>query len=350
MTGTQGWVKYRLRRDSDGAGRALIYLYWTNPYLGVTRPRCRIVGQDLVADCDQERPGAGSSFSGAVGENDPPSDLSLQMVGARKNGSPTTAEDLDDLILVAFAPFVVLGTAGIWERMEIDYRISSSAPSTLLPPPKPRTRSLETKPDPSTFVGTWTGASLSVSLALVGPRKFRVRVVDQTQAVPLELEADTALGESGATIPVQHMMATLALQFATESSAEALQTSAALHILAASMQHHGDRSAGTPSWKAGLVDSDGGMVELVSRAAVQARARELGVETFPGMEAISAAVAENAREANYMLHLGSGIALYLVRIEEDGQLIDYKLHYQRTGGDAAVLVDTDLSFVLSSVH
>jgi hypothetical protein len=345
MTGTQGWVKYRLRRDSDGANRGLIYTYWTNPYLGVTRPHFELAGQDVVADCDEDEPGAGSSFGPATGENAPPSDLSLDIVGSRRNGDPATADELTDLIRVAIAPLVVLTTSGIWERMEITYRLRSSSTPAVFPAPKPRTRSLETKPDPATFTGTWTGSSLSVSLSLVGPRRLHAYLMDRTQALPLELDVSASLGAIGAVRPIQELSAQLAV--AATDMVE-LRSSAALAALSASLYAVEERPAGTPVWMAAPARRD---VAVLARpltlTVVKSHAQDLGIEMSPDFDVVAAAVAERANEADYMLHLGSGVVLYLIRIEEEGTLVDYQLHYQRVSDDGAVLVDTDLTYLIS---
>lgn len=345
MTGTQGWVKYRLRRDSDGAARGLIYIYWTNPYLGVTRPRFELAGQDVVADCDEDEPGAGSSFGSASGENAPPSDLSLDIVGSRRNGDPATADELTDLIRVAIAPLVVLTTSGIWERMEITYQLRSSSTPTLFPAPKPRTRSLETKPEPATFTGTWTGSSVSVSLSLVGPKRLHAYLTDRTQAVPLELDVRAALGAVGAVRPIQELSALLA---GAAADPVELRSAAAFAALSASLYAVEERPAGIPVWMAPPA-RDGVVAFLlpIDLTAVKSHAQAVGIEMFPGFDVVAASVAERVNEADYMLHLGSGVVLYLIRIEEEGALVDYQLHYQRVSDDGAVLADTDLTYLIS---
>ncbi|MFD0856928.1 AbfB domain-containing protein [Actinomadura adrarensis] len=60
-TGTEGYVKYDVIWGARRQG--MVYIYWNNPYLGVTRPRFATHLTDVLPDCDYEAPGDGSTFS-----------------------------------------------------------------------------------------------------------------------------------------------------------------------------------------------------------------------------------------------------------------------------------------------
>jgi len=61
LTGTEGYAKYDV---FDGSSRlGMVYVYWNNPWFGVTRPRFATDASDVFPDCDFEAPdGSGSTF------------------------------------------------------------------------------------------------------------------------------------------------------------------------------------------------------------------------------------------------------------------------------------------------
>lgn len=60
-TGTEGYVKYDVVWGARREG--MLYIYWTNPYLGVTRPRFATHASDVLPDCDYDTPQDGSTFN-----------------------------------------------------------------------------------------------------------------------------------------------------------------------------------------------------------------------------------------------------------------------------------------------
>jgi hypothetical protein len=60
-TGTEGYVKYDVIWDARREG--MIYLYWDNPYLGVTHPRFATNASDVLPDCDYDTPSDSSTFT-----------------------------------------------------------------------------------------------------------------------------------------------------------------------------------------------------------------------------------------------------------------------------------------------
>ncbi|GIF72450.1 AbfB domain-containing protein [Asanoa siamensis] len=60
-TGTEGYAKYDVIWGARREG--MIYVYWNNPYLGVTRPRFATHASDVLPDCDYAASGDGSTFT-----------------------------------------------------------------------------------------------------------------------------------------------------------------------------------------------------------------------------------------------------------------------------------------------
>jgi hypothetical protein len=108
----------------------------------------------------------------------------------------------------------------------------------------------------------WKSTTASASLN-------RDQTGDQTQPNPLELEVDTSLGSSGAVRAIQHLGTELIAASST-AGAVAPRSAAMLEAIAASISEK-DKSASIPPWQMTAAD-DG----------------------------------EQVREADYILHLGSG--------------------------------------------
>jgi hypothetical protein len=60
-TGTEGYVKYDVVWGARREG--MIYVYWDNPFLGVTHPKFATNGSDVLPDCDYDPPQDGSTFT-----------------------------------------------------------------------------------------------------------------------------------------------------------------------------------------------------------------------------------------------------------------------------------------------
>jgi hypothetical protein len=61
LTGTEGYAKYDVMEGQARLG--MIYVYWDNPYFGVTHPRFATSATDIPPDCDYDSPSNSSQFS-----------------------------------------------------------------------------------------------------------------------------------------------------------------------------------------------------------------------------------------------------------------------------------------------
>src|SRR4029079_15431459 len=195
MTGTQGWVKYRIIRNSDQAMRGIVYLYWTNPYFGVTFGRHALASLRWTANCDEDPPAAGSGFS--TSDESPPFGFHLSLEGTYRNGSPTVIDGLGDVYRIPLAPVFVFGTGGIWERMDVVMKLSSEEVQSVFPGPVPRTLSLETKPRRVIIEGEWVGKDVDVIIRHIWAGQYEVIVTDTTRGLPINLTAVCSFGISG---------------------------------------------------------------------------------------------------------------------------------------------------------
>jgi hypothetical protein len=329
LQGTEGWAKYRIVRDSDGAARGLVYLYWDNPYFGVTHGRAELFGVDVKADCDDDASGGGSSFTDATGENEPPADLKLSLVVARRDGSPTVIDEPGDAYRVPLAPVFIFGTAGIWERMEVELRLTSSAESTVIPPllPQPgqRTRRLDVSPSPREFAGTWSNGTVAVTIEPLGRSQYHVTVKDQTAGAPLSLDATTILGSEGLGGLLQR---DASVRMPTGGGADT------------------DASRLTDPVRAGgLGGALPGGIGDISRGGLASRVAEAAPLGAIGVDEVSRPADAVRTRTDYALYLGDAISVELYDEFEDGQRRGHTLHYQRMADDGAVIADAYLGFL-----
>jgi hypothetical protein len=127
-TGTEAYVKYRI--DSFGD---TVYIYWDNPFFGVTHAKGQVSTQDVEPDCDFET-SPGSSFS------PPPSKFEIFQDFAA--GGPGGPAGLGLMAEIPFAPVIIFGTVGIQEDAFISLAVAPK-PSSL------RSFSLRRGVDPS---------------------------------------------------------------------------------------------------------------------------------------------------------------------------------------------------------
>lgn len=201
VSGTEGWVKYGITNNSDGSIPGLIYLYWNNPYLGVTYQKLSLSGSDVRADCDPDEGSRGSTF-GMPTASAPPSDLRLAITGTKRDGNPNVIDEIGDAYRIPLAPVFIFGAAGIWERMELDVDLRPvpvvSSPLFGASPTGPRTFKLMKKTATEDWSprrrGHWSGKNIDVRVDHVdkgpelrfSPRHFIVSVDDQTPGWALQ--------------------------------------------------------------------------------------------------------------------------------------------------------------------
>src|SRR5262249_42790647 len=142
------------------------------------------------------------------------------------------------------------GGAAISERCEIHFRLRSTAESTLLPAPKPKTKvfRIETNPSPSDFVGTWNGKNLRVNLTYIGLRRFSAKVSDRTQAEPLEFEAVATLDPYAVTDLLTKELASLSANADSKLARESRSSSKILTKLGRALDERSQPVRNKPDW------------------------------------------------------------------------------------------------------
>jgi len=116
-TGTEGYVKYDVLSPSGRLG--MIYIYWDNPWWGVTHFRFATAPVDIYPDCDFDPPAGGSGFV----DNSELS-FSLAFTGyAHGAHAGTEITDLGDLANIGLAPVAVFAAGGIDKNPELHLQL-----------------------------------------------------------------------------------------------------------------------------------------------------------------------------------------------------------------------------------
>jgi hypothetical protein len=338
MTGTEGWVKYRIRRNSDQEMRGLVYLYWTNPYWGITFGRSALATLRWTANCDEDAPAAGSGFSS---DEDPPFGFKLSIEGTDWNGSPTEIDELGELYRVPLAPVFVFSTGGIWERMDVRMKLSSDEMPSVFPAPGQRTHSLDTRPQRSILEGQWSDDHVNVGIRHVWGGQYEVTLADMTPGRPFNVTTVCSFGTSGlAKVFVgDHLLESmLSTKDVGTSHVEIAKANVALSGISAVLRTAGVLGGNGASWL-GMSTS-----KHVTATTLKKQVHEIGVMDSPVLDVLAGAAVEHAKESDYTLWPAPGVALQLYKELEDGRLVGYRLLYQRVLGDGTVLGSGFLTF------
>ncbi|SEE87461.1 hypothetical protein [Streptomyces sp. Ag109_O5-10] len=356
VSGTEGWVKYGITNTSDGSIPGLIYLYWDNPYFGVTHQKISLSGADVRADCDPDEGSAGSTF-GVPTASAPPSDLRLAISGTRRDGVPTNVDEISDIYRIPLAPVFIFGTAGIWERMELDLDLRSvpvaSTPLFGASPTGPRTLKLMTKTATEDWVGSpgrpghWSGNSIKVRVdhastgapeLIISPRHFTVTVDDQTPGWALQYSRECVLDGEELPVGLLHTFAdsfSLATPDGGGDGHKEAVSAAAEAVYSAAKQ--GSRK---PAIQRSPSPAD------VKRIAMELgdRAQSFGLSDSRILRTIPGAMAALMHQATFTMFPSSGTTLQLFQVQVNREPVDMVLRYVRTTPDGHVFVDEYLSW------
>ncbi|HYX23141.1 MAG TPA: hypothetical protein VFC23_03240 [Thermoanaerobaculia bacterium] len=213
LTGTEGYAKYEVD-GSRGEKKGLIYVYWRNPYYGVTHFRYQPVDLDIYPDCDFKAPAGGSV-------NDPGAlSFSFEFGGLGSTSSGTDVIAPGDLLNLFFGPANIpgvafLGLSGIIRDAVLYLHVNDHALSAPQPTPPPvfgdlGPKSLRPMIDaaPEQWVGHWGSPQVSLNITATGeePPLF-VTSADWTTAPPLSLSENFTPGAEGllvAAAPLIH--------------------------------------------------------------------------------------------------------------------------------------------------
>jgi hypothetical protein len=178
MSGTEGYVKYDVRDANDKRG--MVYVYWNNPFYGITYFRAVTAADDVEPDCD---------YSGGGG---PPAPAKVPFMITQDYKLSSDSPDVDHLLnSFVVGPIEFFGKVGINEHPELDITVSDDLSGQVqvfgtasLGPVNLR---LLTRATTQQWVGKWANGAVSLDIVPAGSGELSANVHDGSTAPPFSL-------------------------------------------------------------------------------------------------------------------------------------------------------------------
>jgi hypothetical protein len=320
MTGTEGWAKYDVQTEGGSIGMA--YFYWDNPWFGYTHPPCHAAvskGKNVKAPCgDDDTPGS-SVFT--VDNKDLPqfSFHTARFVHTEDGSDITGIGDLDAFALAFVNPWAApvyydikgYGVEAIHKDPWAFVEFRDDRPKYEFQKPGTSTKSMMADASPADWEGAWRVDDITLQISETF-RQLRV-VLDDRTGSPLSLDV-TVPFDSTPKVNFSHK----ALTGANDGHELVRGISVGNQI---------GRMWGDPALHRALE------VEHRTRRP----SKKLAIET----ERL-ASLADRLSPKHGFAGLGSGAALMLFGIYEDGRRVDREIRYQHMSTEGVPLVDMPL--------
>lgn len=177
-TGAIGYIKFDLLAANGKHG--MVYLYWDNPYMGVTTFKLRTDQMDVPVDCGPTDQNA-STFGDS--SNPPPLDFGIQYAyGDQDGGNAMNDTPLQTLGSALEGPAAIFGESNIIAHAWVDIHIQDQEPRGLpSTPPAMYTFSAKSNVAPNDWVGHWSGSGVDVQISSKSGSMVSVQVTDSTK-------------------------------------------------------------------------------------------------------------------------------------------------------------------------
>ncbi len=234
---TEGYVKYDVLDATQGTGQriGMVYIYWNNPFYGVTHCRFAADPTDIAPDCDFSG-SSGSSFKETATDSLPFTFTpSWGVVNASDKGMFPVIGTVDDdpqaadfaAGAAAFAAGATVGgvinlaaSTGVVDHAWIQIDLLDGSPAThsnLAGQSEATTYTRNLAPTAAEWSGNWTADSILVQITPEVPAQsvrgrfapLTVGVTDTTAAPPVNLSSSISLG-----VQVMHPGSQMAEQMA----------------------------------------------------------------------------------------------------------------------------------------
>jgi hypothetical protein len=329
MTGTEGYAKY----DVDGPGggkRGLIYVYWNNPFYGVTHFRYQLADTDVVPDCHVESQSGGSGFDS--------SHLSFTFefgaLGHTESGTDVTAPgDLLNLIIgsatLGTNPAVVFTSlAGIIKDPVLYLQVNDHDPSAPQPTPPQFFGDLGHKSwrpmvdaTPEQWMGHWGHGrvSLNITDTQAEPSLFAT-VADWTVSPPLSLNESFTPGAEGLLIAAAPLINSAVQFHGHDVLLRPAFAKAARTVLKRATETHMSAEIAASAFK----EVVGSVATSIPTSVVHAKA-----------EIIGKAIGNLLKDKGGVAYLSHHVALRLFGIFQSGTQTGSQILYQRLYPDGS---------------
>jgi hypothetical protein len=328
-TGAIGYIKLDLVA-ADGK-HGMVYLYWDNPYLGVTNFKIKTDKQDVTVDCGPG-PTDTSSFSesgpvdfsiaygsGDLDGDDAMNDSPLQTLGNVAAVPLGGAVDpgvgtIGGALVALFGQEHIMAHA--WVEMHVRDQEQPGLAST---PPVQYAFSYRSNVVPNDWIGHWNGNSVDVQVSSKSTTMVTVKVTDATTKPPFSVSEDVDL-----------------VQFQVpEKTDETLAKGVGVVKLA---------GAGTPTPAAEASSKATGLnaTGLLEKTTTAAKAAAVTDKLIVATDAHSGATPLKANRYKDAILLGDGVSLTLMNVKANGQPDGTSVRYQRHTKTPPVSMDAEL--------
>jgi hypothetical protein len=157
LTGTEAYLKYDLVAPDRIHG--MIYIYWDNPFYGVTKYDYKRAVSDVPPDCDYEAPAGQSITVEDHSELDFNIGVASYDLGDAGGGTITNPGDLVHWAV----PGSLIGLVGIYKHPTISFEIVDRRPTFSEHPPK-LTLHLLSEATEEQWVGRWWSDQVTVEI------------------------------------------------------------------------------------------------------------------------------------------------------------------------------------------
>ncbi len=349
MTGTEGYLKLDVNITPGGSRQkiGMIYVYWSNPYYGVTRFRIASALTVVTPDCDFTPPTGGSGFDG---NNQAPLPFSIAISGIFHTENGTDVTDVSDLVtfgagaaagaggLAAGSIFDFVGLLGIMKDpwLKLQFSDVASPPQNFGPPSADGVLKALADAGPDLWVGLWISESGLVKVDVTqSVTHLAVDVQDGSTLPVLDISGVLDIGLNGwiSTGPLHSMAAELAANSAEQAA------------LVGSVRQHLNKMPTI------LGHSPAASVQL--RPSMQlgerGRAHLEQIPTAPPGGAATDKVAiiqkaadRVARDGTGVAYLDHGISLRMFGVFSAGVRTGVKLLFQRLASDGSLVTQVTL--------
>jgi|GEM_PF-3330364 len=312
LSGTEGYVKY----DVVGPDRhhGMIYVYWDNPFYGVTTFRVIKAADDVAPDCDYDPPEGGSGFSDSS-----QLDFNLVKTGFRYTDSGGVITDMTDFVNVAVGPASLIGLLGIVKDPELDFELVDSDQTTDFAPTGVMSMKLMVDATPTQWAGEWRQGSVRVQISRQGWNRLTATITDGSSNPPMSIIDTFSIGPDSIKENLgDHQQINTLIQDSSRDQSQNKLFEKAAHIVLAEATPSQDvpstAARFTSVAAAGLHQEHQGVTGTIDERGSQRMGRDL---------------TDIIADSRAVVHLTSGIVLSLYGVFEGGSQVSERLHFQQ---------------------
>ncbi len=330
-TGAIGYIKFDLVAANGKHG--MVYLYWDNPYLGVTNFKIKTDKQDVTVDCGPGPTDTSSfsesgpvDFSIAYGSGDLDGDNAMNDTPLQTLGNvaaPPIGGALDPGVgTIGGALVALFGQEHIMAHAWVEMHVrDQEQPGLASTPPAQYAFSYKSNVVPNDWVGHWSGNNVDVQVSSKSATMVTVKVTDATTKPPFAVSEDVDL-----------------VQFQTlaEKTDETLTQGAGV-VKAAG----GGKSAGA-STRPVAVEASPTATELLEKTATPSTAAKATDKLIVTTDPHSGPTPVKPTRYKDVILLGDGVSLTLMNVTANGQPDGTSVRYQRHTKTPPVSMDAEL--------